>query len=80
MLDFLGDIGGLYDALRIIAAAFVTPLSNFALRVDLMVSLFKSSDENNHPIQMGNKTLNDKGRLERRKFLSVNCIGYFHNK
>ena len=80
VLDFLGDIGGLYDALRIIAAAFVAPLSQFALRVDLMASLFNYSDVHKHTSQIGNETLIEKGRIERRRFLSVNCIGYFYKR
>ena len=79
-MDFLGDIGGLYDALRIIAAAFVAPLSSFALRVDLMATLFKSSIERKHPSQTGNENLNEKGRLERRRFLSIHCIGFFYKR
>ena len=31
-LDFLGDLGGLYDALKFVCLALVTPFSSLALR------------------------------------------------
>ena len=40
MLDYLGDLGGLLDALRLIGEAIISPFSEFTLKVTLMVSLF----------------------------------------
>ena len=40
LLDFLGDLGGLFDALRLIAAALVSPFSALALKVSILSSLF----------------------------------------
>ena len=40
MLDFLGDLGGLFDAIRLIAAVLVSPFSNLALKVSILSSLF----------------------------------------
>ena len=40
LLDFLGDLGGLFDALRLIAAALVSPFSTLALKVSILSSLF----------------------------------------
>lgn len=38
-LDFLGDLGGLYDALRLIAQTIVAPFSSFALKAFVTKSL-----------------------------------------
>ena len=43
VLDFLGDLGGLLDALRLIGEAFIAPFSQFALKVTLMASVFYKS-------------------------------------
>ena len=43
MLDYLGDLGGLFDALKVIAFAFTSPFSSLRLKVSLMASLFKLS-------------------------------------
>ena len=40
VLDFLGDIGGLFEALQYMGTAVVAPFSSFALKVSLMVGLF----------------------------------------
>ena len=34
-LEWLGDIGGLYDAMRIIAMIIVYPVSSFSLKAEL---------------------------------------------
>ena len=41
VLDFLGDIGGLFEALQYMGTAIVAPFSSFTLKVSLMVSLFR---------------------------------------
>lgn len=40
-LDFLGDLGGLFDALKLIGESTIAPFSEFALKVTMMISLFK---------------------------------------
>ena len=44
-LDFLGDLGGLYDALRLIFGIFVAPLASFSLRSSMMTSIFSINSE-----------------------------------
>ena len=39
-LDWLGDIGGLFDALRIIGMALVGPFVKFALSLQLLTKIF----------------------------------------
>ena len=41
LLDFLGDLGGLYDALFLIVKVFVSPLSVFALNSTLLSNFFR---------------------------------------
>ena len=36
ILDWLGDIGGLHDALQIIGAFIASPFSTFALKLELL--------------------------------------------
>jgi len=40
MLEWLGDIGGLFDALYIIGSVFVAPLTGFALKTALLANVF----------------------------------------
>ena len=40
-LEWLGDIGGLYDALRIIGALLLAPFSAFQLKAQLLSSVFR---------------------------------------
>ena len=40
-LEWLGDIGGLLDALRIIGAAIVGPVVAFSLKATLLNSVFR---------------------------------------
>ena len=39
-LDLLGDVGGLYDALKLIGGSFIHPIANFTLGVTLLVKNF----------------------------------------
>ena len=41
MLDWLGDLGGLFDALKIICQILVYPVSTFSLQATLMSKLFR---------------------------------------
>ena len=53
-LDFLGDLGGLYDALRLIAQTIVAPFSTFALKAFVTKSLNnKSSFGSNQSARKG---------------------------
>ena len=40
-LDFLGDLGGLFDAFKIIGGIFVAPVSGFALNSRLLSTIFR---------------------------------------
>lgn len=48
MLDWLGDIGGLTDALVLILAALVYPISTFALKAKLLASIFRFRESERH--------------------------------
>lgn len=41
MLDWLGDMGGLLDALYIMGAIVMTPFSKFALKSELINTMFR---------------------------------------
>ena len=41
MLEWLGDMGGLFDALRIIGSFFVVPVSAYALESNLLATIFR---------------------------------------
>ena len=41
MLEWLGDVGGLFDALSLIGKILLGPLSAFALKSELLTSVFK---------------------------------------
>ena len=47
ILDWLGDIGGLLDALYLIGFVFISPLASYAMNSKLLSTLFryKGSDE-----------------------------------
>ena len=40
-LDWLGDMGGLFDALYLIGMIILAPISNFALKTELLTSMFR---------------------------------------
>ena len=46
MLDWLGDLGGLYDALRLLCRFIVAPISSFSLQATLMAKLFRRRPSN----------------------------------
>ena len=68
VLDFLGDLGGLYDALRLICSILVVPISAISLKVSIMTSLFtklvKSEDQSIEPLNC----------------LKLNLVGYFYRR
>ena len=41
ILEWLGDVGGLYDALIIIGHVFMGPLTAFTLQTSLMTNMFQ---------------------------------------
>ena len=41
LLDWLGDLGGLFDALKLIAQVIIYPVSSFSLSATLMSKLFR---------------------------------------
>ena len=41
VLEWLGDIGGLYDALRLIGLLIITPFSSFALNAELLSQVYR---------------------------------------
>ena len=46
MLDWLGDLGGLFDSLKYIASAFVLPASGFAINATLLGQFFRETPKN----------------------------------
>ena len=40
MLEFVGDIGGLFDGLNYIGIFLVAPIANYAMRMELLTSSF----------------------------------------
>ena len=42
LLDWLGDIGGLFDALRILVGSLIAPFTTQILKVELLSSVFRS--------------------------------------
>ena len=40
-MEWLGDIGGLYDALVIVGSAIVAPYTSFALKAELLSQVFR---------------------------------------
>ena len=45
-LEWLGDIGGLFDALKIIGASIVSPFAAFYLKVELLSQNFRYAPSN----------------------------------
>lgn len=42
LLEWLGDIGGLFDALKTIGGAIVGPFASYTLSTEILSSIFKS--------------------------------------
>ena len=46
VLDWVGDVGGLLDGLKVLGGFFVAPIATFALKVELLsLSVSKNCDE-----------------------------------
>ena len=67
ILDWLGDVGGLYDAIMLIMQFATLPISTFALKAHLLSVLFRfresykgeeKNDENNSSPEMRSSFLN----------------------
>ena len=43
-LEWLGDIGGLYDALRLIGLLMMSPFSSFFLKSELLSQVFRFTE------------------------------------
>ena len=61
MLDWLGDVGGLFDALRLIARLLIGPIAALTLKAELLSHFFrylamaeegKNKDKEDLPAQM----------------------------
>ena len=61
LLDWLGDVGGLFDALRLIASMLAGPFAALALKAELLSQVFrylamaeegKNKDKEDLPAQM----------------------------
>ena len=39
MLDFMGDLGGLFDALKDLTSFIISPVATFAIKVAVMANL-----------------------------------------
>ena len=46
LLDWMGDLGGLFDALYIFCSFMIMPISVFNLQVTLMTRLFRQRPSN----------------------------------
>ena len=44
-LDWLGDLGGLYDAIYLMMLVFLSPFTAFTLRVSMLTSFFRLKGE-----------------------------------
>ena len=42
LLDWIGDVGGLLDGLRIVGSFLIAPIAAFSMRVELFTTAFKS--------------------------------------
>ena len=41
-LEWFGDVGGLFDGLKLLAAILVSPVATFALRTELLAQAFRN--------------------------------------
>ena len=75
LLDWLGDLGGLFEALSYICAVFIQPLTVFTLKTTLLTSLFRFQEQK-APIDdaSDSKNMQDEiGASER-----ISSMNYFH--
>lgn len=71
LLDFLGDLGGLFECLWFIGWVIVNPFKQYALKVFLMTSLYRIRERN------GEKAINNNflKRIRHRSYLSLYLLG-----
>ena len=65
--DFLGDMGGLYDCLKILITVIIAPFNAITHKVELMKAVFVKKDPK-------------KQKIESRGCLSIYFIGCFFNR
>lgn len=76
LLDLLGDLGGLFECLMFIGWAIVNPLKVHALKVFLMVSLYRQKE--GADVKAINKNFLTK--IEPKSYLSLYIVGCFHKR
>ena len=54
-LDWLGDVGGLFDGLVLFSRWFISPFVIFSLRSKLLSYLFVEQDEEDRPVSFTRK-------------------------
>ena len=62
MLDYLGDLGGLFDAFKILGGILISPVSGFALKSRLLSTIFRTatpSDERKESYESGKGEISD---------------------
>ena len=54
MLEWVGDIGGLFEGLRFIVHAFIAPLTGYAVKTAILSAAFSTSNSssNNQPSEI----------------------------
>ena len=55
LLEWLGDIGGLFDALKLIAVPLVSPFAKFFLSLELLTRLFRIKPSKHSLVNATNK-------------------------
>lgn len=56
MLDYIGDIGGLLDGLRIIVGIIIAPVSSYNFTSTLLSKLFSITEDSAPDLQESNAT------------------------
>ena len=59
-LDFLGDLGGLFEALNFICWIFVTPIASCALQSSLLTNLFEDESDKFDSIKLSETSAREK--------------------
>ena len=47
-LDYVGDVGGLMDGLKLVASILIAPISSYNFNVSLLTNLFKVEGSKRH--------------------------------
>lgn len=77
-LEWLGDIGGLFDALKIIGAVLTGPFAAFNLKVELLTEYFRFTPKSPHKKDLSDDeslatdmewNFNNQKRIERQSFM-----------